>query len=1013
MGRRSHFVLSLALEFLASSGTLCQAQQDAPSNPALPKGAVPTISASLGRDDAAYRAHRLVHGYRIENPRHNLVATFTSSSVSISTGQQSFAFHLSGWGSGNATDALPKAQPTATNNRIEYRRGSLTEWYVNGPAGLEQGFTLNAPPVRRSGGKLQIALDSSGDLQPVLDSRTNSLALRRRNGTTALQYGGLEAHDADGRSLPASMELHKNSLRLLVDDRDAHYPVVVDPLFQVAVLSSSKPKTGDFFGTSVAVSGDGNTIVVSAAGTPFTGAEYVFEKQGALWTTMTEVRRLIGLGTGNLAGEQISISSNGDTILAGETFGGPNQSGLIFVRPGASWSGSGDLTPDARLSIGNFSEGRLALSGDGSTAVVGVPGNRGGVLVFLRGDAWTGIVSPSATLLPSDDIPNIFEVGETVGISEAAGTIVAGGFFEPADEVGIGRVWVFLQPPDGWDDETEAAILGSDDSINNDDFAQSLTISSDGTTVVVGARNTTANHPFQGKAYVFTSDDSNWVTTGTPNATLFDGQGQSGDDFAGSVAVSGNGAHILIGAPSQLRVSEFDRPLLGWGGTFSSPVTLLPNDSVDDFEFGTAESLSKDGSVAVLGGESFSHPGEAYVFTPCISLSPKSFDFGNIIVGATSTPETFTLTNSCENPVGNIEATFSGLNSDEFSQTNTCSGVVFGNTSCDINVVFSPVAVSSLSELAELDVTNDDSSSSPQTANLDGTGVCGVTLSPGSFDFGTINVGSSSSSQNFQLSNQCDAFVTGVAISFSGANAADFSSTDTCGGSIPPTNFCTISVTFTPSTGAAENATLSVAENDPSSPQQATLTGTGLGSSDFSIAPTAASPPSTSGSTSSATVVAGASASYTLTLIAKAGFNSAVTLSAAFTGSSEPDGASLSISSPITPTTSGVVSTLVITTTKRSLAPPMGIRRPWNPMMLVTLILTAVMTILMLFQARFLRRYRPIAFAIVALAVLVALPACQTVTTPPGGSAAGTYQVLVTSNGGGITHTTSVTLIVQ
>ncbi len=58
------------------------------------------------------------------------------------------------------------AQPMVAANRIEYRRGTLTEWYVNDERGLEQGFTIASP--LGSEGSLELDLALSGDLTPAL-----------------------------------------------------------------------------------------------------------------------------------------------------------------------------------------------------------------------------------------------------------------------------------------------------------------------------------------------------------------------------------------------------------------------------------------------------------------------------------------------------------------------------------------------------------------------------------------------------------------------------------------------------------------------------------------------------------------------------------------------------------------------------------------------------------------------------------------------------------------------------
>lgn len=54
------------------------------------------------------------------------------------------------------------SRPSSAGNRVTYRRGGLTEWYRNGPLGLEQGFTLARRPA--GVGRLTVAVDASGPL---------------------------------------------------------------------------------------------------------------------------------------------------------------------------------------------------------------------------------------------------------------------------------------------------------------------------------------------------------------------------------------------------------------------------------------------------------------------------------------------------------------------------------------------------------------------------------------------------------------------------------------------------------------------------------------------------------------------------------------------------------------------------------------------------------------------------------------------------------------------------------
>jgi hypothetical protein len=77
------------------------------------------------------------HGFTAQNAAQNLKLSFGSSGTRLIHGNRSLTLRLRGYGPGVLSSA---------GNRVEYRRGLLTEWYVNEARGLEQGFTLSARP---------------------------------------------------------------------------------------------------------------------------------------------------------------------------------------------------------------------------------------------------------------------------------------------------------------------------------------------------------------------------------------------------------------------------------------------------------------------------------------------------------------------------------------------------------------------------------------------------------------------------------------------------------------------------------------------------------------------------------------------------------------------------------------------------------------------------------------------------------------------------------------------------
>jgi trimeric autotransporter adhesin len=130
--------------------------------PRLPEAAQASISAALGRDHRAYHVVAQPRGFRADNERHGLSAEFTSSGADFKAEGKHFGLALTGYGYGADLQAVPMTAPDAIGNRVEYRRGSLTEWYVNGPLGLEQGFTVARRPGQSHGRPLTLVLALSG-----------------------------------------------------------------------------------------------------------------------------------------------------------------------------------------------------------------------------------------------------------------------------------------------------------------------------------------------------------------------------------------------------------------------------------------------------------------------------------------------------------------------------------------------------------------------------------------------------------------------------------------------------------------------------------------------------------------------------------------------------------------------------------------------------------------------------------------------------------------------------------
>jgi hypothetical protein len=208
-----------------------------------------------------------------------------------------------------------------------------------------------------------------------------------------------------------------------------------------------------------------------------------------------------------------------------------------------------------------------------------------------------------------------------------------------------------------------------------------------------------------------------------------------------------------------------------------------------------------------------------------VTLTPASSSFPSQAVNTTSAAKAFTLTNNQSTVLLISGITFTGTNSGDFSETNTCGASVAAKSHCSISVTFTPSATGTRS--ATLNVA-DNAPSSPQTASLSGTGVAQASVSPTSLTFPAQNVGTTSAARNVTLTNNLSSALTISSITFSGASPTDFASpTNTCGGSLAAKSHCTVSVTFTPGATGSRTATMNLNDSANNSPQTVALTGTG------------------------------------------------------------------------------------------------------------------------------------------------------------------------------------------
>ena len=338
---------------------------------------------------------------------------------------------------------------------------------------------------------------------------------------------------------------------------------------QEAKLTPGNGQTGDKFGRAVAVSEDGSTTIVGAndddnLNGENAGSAYVFSRTDDSWTQEAKLTAGDG-GAGDWFGRAVAVASDGETALIGAPFdqqpnGEHAGSAYVFSKTGGSWSQEAKLAAEDGDSNDEYGSA-VALSSDGSTALIGAPsdedpngstaptssqvvdgGPGGSAYVCTRTD---GSWSQKAKIAANDGDARD-EFGNAVAVSGTTAVIGAPNDEDPNGPSsgigGAGSAYVFSGADGSWSQETK---LAANDGEPNDRFGESVGISDDASTIIVGAIfDDTSNGRNAGSAYKFSMQSGSW----TQDAKLTVNNGESSDLFGGAVAVSATGATVLSGA---------------------------------------------------------------------------------------------------------------------------------------------------------------------------------------------------------------------------------------------------------------------------------------------------------------------------------------------------------------------------------------------------------------------------------------------------------------------------------
>ena len=274
---------------------------------------------------------------------------------------------------------------------------------------------------------------------------------------------------------------------------------------------------------------------------------------------------------------------------------------------------------------------------------------------------------------------------------------------------------------------------------------------------------------------------------------------------------------------------ETEQVIVNGSGSQTSPTrwgdySSMTVDPVDDCTFWYTQEYSK-----TTGSFSWNTRIANFKFSGCggqgggpqVSLSATALNFKKVGIGQTSTPLPVTLTNVGS---GTLNLSSVTVSANFQISNNTCGTTVAAGASCVVSVTLTPAKKGAVKGTLAF---ADDAPGSPQTVALKGTGQA-IALAPTALNFGTVNVGATSSPQSVIVSNGGTVTVSLTGFSFTGGGKTDYSiSANTCGASLAAGANCSVSIVFKPTKKATRSAKLSVANNGGGGAAIATLTGDG------------------------------------------------------------------------------------------------------------------------------------------------------------------------------------------
>lgn len=275
---------------------------------------------------------------------------------------------------------------------------TLFDWQAGSSTTVGEGSTDSVGPTQSSAPVIvdsTVAGETTTTAAPVASSQN---VISPTDASDGDSFGGAVALSADGKTL---------AVGALYDDVSGNTDQGSVTVFgrsgkswiEEKVLVTENGSAEDWFGYSVALSADGNTLAIGAVyadvnGNKDEGAVSVFARSGGAWSLQKTVNISSGIA-GDLFGYAVALSADGSTLAVGaisDDVGANVDQGSVsvFARTGTAWKEQQVITLDNGAASGNFGWS-VSLSTDGNTLAAGGPNQGAGrAAVFTRsGGTWS------------------------------------------------------------------------------------------------------------------------------------------------------------------------------------------------------------------------------------------------------------------------------------------------------------------------------------------------------------------------------------------------------------------------------------------------------------------------------------------------------------------------------------------------------------------------------------------------------------------------------------------------